>query len=152
MINALRNLAALVFLLTALVSCSEVAHVGEPPSDNGELLSVTEAISPTTFGRTVRVQGRVHEVCQDEGCWMSITDGTSYLRMTFSSQSILVPMTLTGDVIVEGIVAEEVIDAETAKAIGSTIGWSDEQREQAIGDQRVPLMTATGVLFLDDQS
>ena len=145
--------AIMAFSLAALflTSCSETAYVGEAPSDDGPTLTVSEAVEPTTFGRTIRVQGTVHQVCQEEGCWMSITDGTSYLRMTFSEMTTLVPMDLAGDVIVEGVVAEEVYEADVAQAIGPSIGWTEDQIAAVDGDQRLPMMTATGVLFLDHQ-
>ena len=112
--NTLLTLLTLALLLS---SCADKAYVGEPPTEDAPALTVSQAVDPTTFGRAVRVKGTVHSVCQEEGCWMSITDGTSYLRMVFSEPNILVPMDLSGEVIVEGVVAEEVHDEDVAKAI-----------------------------------
>ena len=144
---------ALTALLLSLVlpSCSEKAAVGTPPSEDGPIVTVSEALNPTTFGRTLRVKGTVHRVCQEEGCWMSITDGDSYLRMTFTEMTTLVPMDLSGDVIVEGVVTEDVYEEDVAKAIGGSIGMTEDEIDAISGDQRIPMMTATGVLFLDHQ-
>lgn len=143
-------LAAIVLFLI-LPSCSEKAAVGTPPSVDGPTVTVSEALDPTTFRRTIRVKGTVHRVCQEEGCWMSITDGSSYLRMTFTEMTTLVPRDLRGDVIVEGVVTEDVYEEDVAKAVGGSIGMTDEEIAAISGDQRIPMMTATGVLFLDHQ-
>ena len=82
---------------------------------------------------------------------MSITDGDSYLRMTFTEMTTLVPMDLSGDVIVEGVVTEDVYEEDVAKAIGGSIGMTEDEIDAISGDQRIPMMTATGVLFLDHQ-
>ena len=82
---------------------------------------------------------------------MSITDGTSYLRMTFTEMTTLVPMDLSGDVIVEGVVTEDVYEEDVAKAVGGSIGMTEQEIAAISGDQRIPMMTATGVLFLDHQ-
>ena len=82
---------------------------------------------------------------------MSITDGTSYLRMTFTEMTTLVPMDLSGDVIVEGVVTEDVYEEDVAKAVGGSIGMTEQEIAAISDDQRIPMMTATGVLFLDHQ-
>jgi len=78
---------------------------------------------------------------------MTITDGSHYLRMTFKDESFYVPLELEGDVVVEGVVREEVYDEESARAIGETVGMTPDQIEYIEGDQRIPIMVATGVLF-----
>lgn len=80
---------------------------------------------------------------------MVITDGTRSLRMSFKNEEFTVPLSLRGDVLVEGVVQEELVDEETARAIGSTIGLTDTLVQAMHGDQRIPLMTTTGIEFTE---
>ena len=139
--------------LTALMlsSCSQETFVGDRPDDSGKIMTVTEAVQQQQVGRSIRVRGTVKAVCQDEGCWMAITDGTSYLRMTFIDEKFTVAMELEGDVIVEGVIHEEIYEEDAARAIGETIGYTPDEVEMISGDKRIPIMTSTGVLILDGQ-
>lgn len=135
----------------AVIGCSTEDHVGQRPNDEAEALTVTEALEQGNLGRSIRVGGEVAAVCQEEGCWMTITDETSTLRLTFKDGEFVVPISLTGTVVVEGVIREEIFDEESAKAVGRSIGMSDAEVDAMKGDQRLPLMTATGVLFVDEQ-
>ncbi len=134
-----------IAVVVLAASCAKQDHVGEPPPKDGPVLSVSEALDPKQFGRTITVSGQIHQVCQDEGCWMSITDGTSYLRVTFKDEAFYVPTTLSGPVVVRGVVNESVVEQDVAQAIGGSIGLSDEAIAAIEGDQRIAMMVATGV-------
>lgn len=143
------RLIALTAVLLLIASCARQDTLGEPPPTDGSMLTVSEALDPAQFGRTITVTGQVHKVCQDEGCWMSITDGSSYLRMTFKDDAFYVPTTLSGTVVVRGVVQETVVEEEVAKAIGGSIGLDNEAIESISGDQRVAMMVATGVRMIE---
>lgn len=96
--------------------------MGKRPDRTRRALTVTEAVAPSNLGRMVTIKGSVARVCQEEGCWMEVTDGTTSLRMTFTDEAFTVPITLQGTVLVEGVVTEEIE-----------------------GETRVPRMTASGV-------
>lgn len=100
--------------------------MGKRPDESRRALSVTEAVAPSNLGRTVTIKGSVARVCQEEGCWMEVTDGTTSLRMTFADEAFTVPVTLQGTVLVEGVVTEEIE-----------------------GDSRVPRMTTSGVAIVE---
>lgn len=145
-----RSLMTIVVLTVHLlvVSCSDDRVLGKAPNEDGQVLTVTEALRQENYDRTIVVRGTIALVCQDEGCWMSITDGTRRLRMTFENEEFTVPISATGSVLVEGVLHEELVDAATAQAIGPSIG-ADSATTSTGGDQRIPLMTARGVKFLD---
>lgn len=92
------------------------------------VISVSDATKPENLGRVITIRGIVGSVCQDEGCWVTITDGSAEIKMRFTDGSLGVPMDLRGEVLAEGVV-----------------------RENIVGSARVPEMSATGVLFLDRQ-
>ncbi|MCO6465168.1 MAG: DUF4920 domain-containing protein [Bradyrhizobiaceae bacterium] len=130
-----------------VASCSRPDHVGSPLSSDLPILTVTQAIEPSRLGKVVQVRGDVHEVCQDEGCWMTVIDSVNGLRVTFDGASFVVPMDLQGTVVVQGTVSEEIYSEEDAKLLAETLGWDSSEISNIKGDTRIPLMTATGVRF-----
>lgn len=143
-------LTALVVLLP-LTSCRENKVAGQKPDGNKPVVTVTEALHPSNFDRVVTVKGVIKEVCQDEGCWMTITDGVKTVRMTFKDAAFQVGLKSKGDVLVTGTVHEEIVTEEAARAMGASIGMTEQAIQQLAGDQRWALMTASGVEFLQPQ-
>lgn len=147
----------LLFLLSIVLflapGCSSDSTFGEPPAIDAPTITVSEALNPTSFGRVVTIRGTVYSVCQQEGCWMTLTDPHTtpkqVLRVQFEGGSWYVPTALTGEVMVTGTVREDVFSEEDAKAIAETMGWSEARLQQMTGDQRIPLFTATGMRILD---
>ena len=117
----MRMIMVLVVALI-LAACGKEPEMGQMPDASRTRLTVTQAADPANAGRTIVVRGTVAKVCQTEGCWMEVTDGTSTLRMTFKDEAFAVPMDLAGNVEAEGVVTEEIQDGT-----------------------RVPVMVATGV-------
>ncbi|MBU3741814.1 MAG: DUF4920 domain-containing protein [Candidatus Kapabacteria bacterium] len=117
-----------IMLLVAfgLTACSKEPDMGQRIDMTRTPISVTQALDPTGYGRTVLVEGTVAEVCQTEGCWMNVSDGKSAMRVTFKDEAFAVPVNLTGKVMVEGVVREEIEESG-----------------------RVPVMVATGVARVD---
>ena len=154
MINAIfrHSLSVAVLLFAFLLpSCTDNQVVGQKPDSDRAILAVTDALHPSNFDRVITVKGVIKAVCQDEGCWMTITDGKTTLRMTFKDEAFRVGLKSTGNVLVTGIIHEEIVSEEAAHAIGPTMGMSDKSLQQLSGDQRWPLMTANGVEFLQPQ-
>lgn len=148
-LQTMKTILVIVALSAFLLSsCSRTKVLGTPPSTT-TVLTVSQALDPRSFGRTVTIKGTVRSVCQEEGCWMVITDGSSSLRMTFKQEAFTVPLSLLGEVVVEGVVQEELVDEETARAIGPTIGMTDATVQAMRGDQRIPLMTTTGIEYTE---
>lgn len=139
----------LVAGLLLSASCSSESTFGEPPAIDAPTISVAEAMDPISYGRAVTIRGTVARVCQQEGCWITITDSGASpaptLRVQFEGGSWYVPTTLTGEVVVAGTVREDVFAEGEAKAIAETMGWSQAQVQQITGDQRIPILTATGL-------
>lgn len=141
----------MTFLLAALLflpACSSKRVLGVEP-DTGTMITVSEALDARSYGRTVTVKGTVAKVCQEEGCWMVITDGTKSVRMTFKNESFTVPLTLHGDVVVGGVVQEELVDEETARTVAASMGMTDSVVASMHGDQRIPLMMTSGIILTE---
>ncbi len=116
---------ALVGALIAVVACGRPDHIGIRPDTDASPITVASSMQTENLGRVVRVRGTVGEICQDEGCWFTLSDGTAEIRMRFADPSLGIPMDLKGDVFAEGVV-----------------------RERIERGTRVPEMSVTGVVLL----
>ncbi len=128
-----------------LYGCSEQTTFGSAIDHSLPLLSVSQAIESGRLGKTLRIVGTIEQICQDEGCWVTVTDGTEGLRISFEGSAFVVPTDLTGDVYVQGKVLEEVYPAEDARELAESLGWSDDRIASISGDTRIPVMLATGL-------
>lgn len=103
----------------------EAAEAEAPAAEAGEWSSFGAAVSegevvaiadflddPTPYeGKTVRVAGRVTDVCQKAGCWMVMTDDTRHLRVTMKDHAFSVDKQGAGaECIVEGVVKAKAVD------------------------------------------
>jgi len=143
------GIVPIVVLVGVLISCSKPDFVGVRPHDDAQLMTTSTALQPVNYGRSIVVQGKVVEVCQEEGCWMVITDGSTRLRMSFKDEAFTVPMHTKGEVVVEGTINEDIFDEESSKAIAATLGLTQPLIDSIHGDKRIPIMTAVGVRFLN---
>jgi Domain of unknown function (DUF4920) len=134
--------------MALLCACTSEDVRGNRPDDSLPAITVSEAMKPASFGRTIRVRGTIAAICQTEGCWMVISDGASYLRMTFKNEDFAVPMDKTGDVIVEGVITESIYSAQDARSMASALGKTKEEIAPDDTDVRLATMVATGVQFL----
>jgi hypothetical protein len=69
-----------------------------------------EAADHRNAGRTVAIRATVASVCQDEGCWLTISDGTAELKMKFLDPSLGVPTDLHGDVLAQGVLLVSIVN------------------------------------------
>ena len=117
----LRFIMILATMIT-LQSCAKEPEMGQMPDASRTPITVTQAVDPTNAGRTIVVRGTVATVCQTEGCWMDVTDGTSTLRMTFKDEAFAMPLDMTGMIVAEGVVTEEIEDGQrVARMVASGV-------------------------------
>lgn len=114
-------------ILSASLACSsrDKDYWGVMPDEARPIETIAEATKPENIGRVIRVNGKIGSVCQDEGCWMTISDGTAEIIMRFADKTLGVPTDLNGEVVAQGIV-----------------------REQIVGTARAPELIATGIHLL----
>ena len=123
----LPNLVVAVVLMLMISSLPVWAHDGphgpettsaEAQTDGSYGAAITEkkpvklaklAKSPSKYkGKTVRLEGRVKDVCQGQGCWIEIEskDGKTFLAKSLD-ESVLVPKNSKGqNVVVQGVVTQ----------------------------------------------
>ena len=128
------NLLLLSLAITGMVSCSSSNEHSKnsfgKQFDTTGTTTVNEAISALALGSNLdcKVTGKVKEVCQGEGCWLTLeqTDGGSFM-VRIKDQSFHFPKDIAGkQVLVSGILHRDTLEADSASqsaiAEGNTPG------------------------------
>ncbi len=76
----------------------------------GPATPLAAAIAAGTGGEARKISGEVREVCQKEGCWLILADGTHWARVRTKDHAFLVHKDLAGRVEVFGVLSEKVND------------------------------------------
>lgn len=121
----------------------------------GEAFALAEVVpahellaDPAAFaGKTVRVEGRVADVCQKAGCWMVLTEDEKMIRVTMKDHKFAVAKDGAGRTAsVEGLLVEKKRDAKDVEHFASEAGDPSLVPEKQAGERSFELV-ATGVAF-----
>lgn len=97
----------------------------------------------------IKVKGRITEVCQAKGCWMTLDLGDDELiRVKFKDYGFFVPKDAAGKTaVIEGIAKKEVIDVGELKHLAEDAGKSEKEID-AISEPKEELtFVAKGVII-----
>jgi hypothetical protein len=164
-----------MLFLTVLLACagtnSPPAHDHGPGADHtheepaeakaagnethyGDAFATEKVIPVGTFldnpddfvDQTIRVSGRVTDVCQKAGCWMVIADEDRHIRVTMKDHAFAVDKTGAGnDCEVEGVVTKTAIDPERVAHFESESAEGAVIPEKQAKDDVVYEIEASGV-------
>ncbi|MCB9765816.1 MAG: DUF4920 domain-containing protein [Alphaproteobacteria bacterium] len=164
----------MTLLLLGLLACdSQPAATPEPPAveapapeapapeaaqadwtEHGAAFTVDEVLpasalldDPAAFvDKTVRVEGRVAEVCQKKGCWMVLAEGDKSMRVLMKDHAFSVPKDgAGGHCQVEGRVTVRELDAEWVEHLASESEDAEAMPEKQAQDNKVYELEASGV-------
>jgi len=102
--------------------------------------AATLLADPASFeSKTLRVEGRVADVCQKAGCWMVIAEGDETMRVLMKDHGFAVAKDATGSLCqVEGVVTKRVLDDE----------WVEHLASESADVEKMPEKKATaGVVY-----
>jgi hypothetical protein len=109
------------------------ASYGLDIPESGKIWALSKAIDNLTVGdeskelKTIKISGIITQVCQKKGCWLVLTDGEQFARVTFKDYKTFVPTdTGTEPGIVLGVLSEKKLTASAAKHYASDAGESTE--------------------------
>ncbi len=131
-----------------LISCSSKDTTFGAPFTlkSDQAVTVSEAAKPANYDRVIRVEGDCYQVCQDEGCWLVITDGKQKLNVMMENKNFTAPMDCGGKKIaLEGKVQEQLTTEEDARVYAGQAGKSEAETNAIVGDQRVPVLVVTSM-------
>lgn len=150
----MKNYLFALFLAIGVYSCTTSVgqdnHFGAKIDEKGAI-SVDELVAKME-GKTempAKVQGKILEVCQTKGCWMTLekTDGTS-MRVTFKDYAFFVPKNISGKtVIMNGIAAVNTTTIDELKHYAEDAGKSKEEIEKITAPKNELVFEADGVII-----
>lgn len=103
---------------------------------------------------TLKVKGRVSEVCQAKGCWMNIVSDknqqASTMKVRFKDYAFFMPKDISGrEVIVEGEASVQVISVDDLRHYAEDAGKTQEEINAITQPRRELTFLASGVILLD---
>lgn len=140
---------------------SQSANPANDGKHFGNIIDATNAVSydeligkmASTDSLAVKVTGKVSEVCQKKGCWMTIvTDqpGQPEMRVTFKDYAFFMPKDLSGKrVVIDGYAIIETTPVDVLRHYAEDAGKSKEEIEKITEPKRELAYEAAGVLILD---
>lgn len=122
-------------------------HYGAPFTTETVLAATDLLADPEPYmDQTVRVEGRVAEVCQKAGCWMVLTDEATSMRVLMKDHAFAVAKDGAGRITqVEGVVKGTEVDPEFVEHLKSESEKPDDMPET--GKSYVYQLEATAVTF-----
>lgn len=131
-------------------SSSEGTFFGEPFELN-EVVDLVTILDTLTEQESdlIRIEGRVVQVCQSKGCWMTLeSEYDTTVRVTFYDYGFFVPKDLAGSTIIaEGRAWKEVKTVAMMRHYAEDAGISPEGIATINEDQVEYLFEATGVFL-----
>ena len=101
----------------------------------------------------MKVLGKVHEVCQKKGCWMTLISeqpGQPEMRVTFKDYGFFMPKDLSGKrVVVDGYAYVETTSVDVLRHYAEDAGKSKEEIAAITQPKREVSFEAVGVIVLD---
>ena len=150
-------------LLTALViSFSLVAQPPKVSADKGSIfgLTVTEegAVSADLLAETINTQGqtkslkvtgKITEVCKAEGCWVRMETKSGSMLIKMKDHAFLVPTALEGMTIVaDGIATLKETSVEQLRHFAEDAGQSKKEIAEITTPKKEVVFQATGIKVL----
>lgn len=123
-------------------------HWGEEFTVEQVTPAATLLANPAEYqGKTLKVSGKIGEVCQAKGCWMVIADQDKTMRVLMKDHAFGVDMDIAGqDCMVEGTVTVRELDPEFIEHLASESEHPENMPEKTNAqDGKVFEFEATGV-------
>lgn len=157
----MRAFLIIILSITLFIGCTSSADetvqttpegtfFGEPFELSGvvDLASILDTLTEEESD-LVRIEGRVVEVCQSKGCWMTLeSEYDTNVRVTFYDYAFFVPKDMAGSTIIaEGRAWKEVKTVAMLRHYAEDAGITPEGVASITEDQVEFLFEATGVFL-----
>lgn len=127
----------------------------------GETITADDAINfddlmpkmAETDSLAIKITGKVNEVCQKKGCWMTLVSDDPEIpemRVTFKDYAFFMPKDLSGKhVVIDGFAFVDVTSVADLQHYAEDAGKSKEEIAAITEPKREVAFEAAGVLILD---
>lgn len=145
-------LTVLVIMILSSAVSAQQSHFGKEITEDGAV-SMNELIEKTSDGKEIQIKvvGKIEEVCQAKGCWMTIEkgDGTS-MRVRFKDYGFFVPKNASGKTAVfEGRAFFREVSVEELKHYAEDAGKTQEEIDTIKEGGKALAFEAEGVINKD---
>jgi hypothetical protein len=158
----LKKLLAASCAVLFLIGCGNSQSKTDPAQKNfGTTTDASNAIPYDAFlpqmatvdSLPVKIVGKVGEVCQKKGCWMTLVPeqpGQPEMRVTFKDYAFFMPKDLSGKrVVVDGFAFAETTPVDVLRHYAEDAGKTKAEIEAITQPKREVSFEAAGVLILD---
>lgn len=153
--------AALLMACGANQNNSATAQTANDGKHFGAIIDDANAVSydalipkmAETDSLAIKVTGKVSEVCQKKGCWMTLVSdepGKPAMRVTFKDYAFFMPKDLSGKrVVIDGFAFVDVTSVDDLRHYAEDAGKTPEEIAAIKEPKREVAFEAAGVLILD---
>jgi hypothetical protein len=159
----LKSLLPCFFAATMFTACAQTPstnkssdgkHFGNTiNAENAVAYDAVMGMMTTTDSLPLKVTGKVKEVCQKKGCWMTlVSDQPGYpeMRVTFKDYAFFMPKDLSGKrVVVDGFAYVETTPVDVLRHYAEDAKKSPEEIAAIKEPKREVSFEAAGVLIVD---
>jgi Domain of unknown function (DUF4920) len=157
----LKSLLLCFFAATVITACAQnPAKVGDGKhfgttvtAENAVAYDQVMAKMGSVDSMNMKVTGKVKEVCQKKGCWMTlVSDQPGYpeMRVTFKDYAFFMPKDLSGKrVVVDGFARVETTSVDILRHYAEDAKKSPEEIAAIKEPKREVSFEAAGVLIVD---
>ena len=113
--------------------------------------SFKEAIADKKELKNVKLEGRISQVCQAEGCWMKLkNENGEDILVKFKDHSFLIPKDLAGHAtVVHGDATRKVVSVKERKHMAEDAGASAEEIAKITEPKEELRIEATGIVIMN---
>ena len=150
------------FLLTIAVVLS-VCAMAQPPkgpatagmvfgqkTDSKGAITVDELASKVSEEpTTIKVRGKVSDVCTKEGCWLKLETPSGKIMVKMKDHAFLVPVDINGkEIVVDGVAKMKVTSVKELQHYAEDAGKTKEEIAAIKEPKKEVVLNANGILVL----
>jgi hypothetical protein len=157
----LKNFLVLLSFAVLVTACSKKTNEAANVQQFGASITAKNAIPYDELVKKMakadslnaKVTGKVSEVCQKKGCWMTmISDkpGQPEMRVTFKDYAFFMPKNISGKtVVIDGFSKIEITSVADQRHYAEDGGMSKAEIEKITAPKREMTFEASGVIILN---
>ncbi|TDH27819.1 DUF4920 domain-containing protein [Segetibacter sp. 3557_3] len=155
----MKKLFTIFLLLSAVVTVSAQPPKGpaNPGMNFGEKVQAADAINVNDLEKvitseevkTVKIKGKVTDVCTIEGCWLKMETAKGKMMVKMKDHAFLVPTDLNGkNIVVDGTARMSVTSVKQLQHYAEDAGKSKAEIARITEPKKEIIVDAKGVLVL----
>lgn len=139
-------LSQLLLTFTSAIAVAATVQTFGEPITLTEKTNLGQAMTSTSDDKDILVDGRIKQVCKKKGCWMTLSEGDTEVRVTFKGYAFFVPKDSDGkSVLAQGRLVEKLESVSDQRHYLKDAGASKEEIAAIKAPKKVKSFVASGV-------